>query len=110
MTARPVLVQTEAGDIDITAEVAVLYDTATNSMNWGSGFLDTDEVAKIRALAKACGFADVDYPLDRCTHCDHPPGSHYDPRAGGTRRPCRQSSWPERVPCGCADYERRVDA
>lgn len=43
-------------ETDITEAVRIAYDMVHASMDWGSGFLDADEMAQIIALAEACGF------------------------------------------------------
>lgn len=74
MTAAPPIA-TANGD-DITADLAVLYDTATGSMNWSSGFLDTDEVRSIRRIGRLMGYADVPYQHDKCATCGHDREKH----------------------------------
>ncbi len=41
---------------DITNAVQVLYDIAHSSMDWGSGFLDNEEMATVIQLAITMGF------------------------------------------------------
>lgn len=41
---------------DITEPVQVLYDLAHSSMDWGSGFLDTDEMRSVVRLAILMGW------------------------------------------------------
>lgn len=40
----------------ITADVARLYDLVVSSMDWGSGFLDTEEMHAVARLGRLCGF------------------------------------------------------
>ncbi len=47
-----------AVETDITEGVQVAYDTAHESLNWGSGFLDLDEMEAITKLGEACRFPD----------------------------------------------------
>lgn len=42
--------------VDITEGVQVAYDTAYGSMDWGSGFLDSEEMGLIAHLGEACRF------------------------------------------------------
>lgn len=44
------------GAIDITDYVAKMYDALINSMDWGSDFLDWEEVQAILLVGKAAGF------------------------------------------------------
>lgn len=66
---RAIIVGDDDREHDGTEWVRALYDAATSSMDWGSGFLDSGDVDMIRSLAAVCGFADVDYPEDVCLHC-----------------------------------------
>lgn len=43
-------------ETDVTEAVKILYDNVHASMDWGSGFLGSDEVASIAAAADVCGF------------------------------------------------------
>lgn len=58
------LVQEDGTEIEITEAVQILYDCVHASMDWGSGFLDIDEVAKIVALADVAGFAALDETVE----------------------------------------------
>lgn len=51
-----VLVRNGERETDVTEAVATLYDLLRGSMDWGSGFLDIDDVLAILALGEACGF------------------------------------------------------
>lgn len=46
----------EDNQCDITEGVQVAYDTCLASMDWGSGFLDNDEMAAIIQLGIYMGF------------------------------------------------------
>lgn len=46
--------------IDVTESVRVAYDCVRQSLDWGSGFLDTEEVDHIVRLAAACDFPDFE--------------------------------------------------
>jgi hypothetical protein len=68
---------------DITEGVQILYDLLGASMDYGSGFLDTNEVAKIRGLGMACGFKPLSpYAGDACVGCGHERQSHNTYGAG----------------------------
>lgn len=47
-------------EIDITEGVQIAYDVVVHSMDWGSGFLDTEEVDAIVNLARAARFPDFE--------------------------------------------------
>lgn len=49
--------------IDITQGVRVAYDIAFGSMDWGSGFLDLEEMDAVARLAEACQFPSFDDAL-----------------------------------------------
>lgn len=49
--------------VDITEGVQLAYDIATSSMDWGSGFLDWEEMAVMVALSRACRFSDFEEKL-----------------------------------------------
>ena len=66
-----IIVTRDGQETDITEEVKICYDTAVGSKDFGSGFLDSEEVAGLRLLASACGFAQEDYPHDKCATCGH---------------------------------------
>lgn len=52
-----IIVQHDDGtEIDVTEGVQVAYDTAYGSMDWGSGFLDLEEMEAVARLAEACRF------------------------------------------------------
>lgn len=49
--------------VTVSRETArVLYDVIVGSLDWGSGFLDSDEMRRVQELARAIG----DVPLVRC--------------------------------------------
>lgn len=62
---------------DLTDAVMDLYDIAISSMDFGSGFLSTEEVGNIRALGKAIGAKHFDYQHDKCLRCGHDLERHY---------------------------------
>lgn len=45
---------------DVTEGVQVAYDAVRSSLDWGSGFLDTEEVDAVVGLAVACRFPDFE--------------------------------------------------
>lgn len=56
-----VVVQWDDGrEIDVTEPVRVAYDCVRSSLDWGSGFLDTEEVDNIIRLSAACQFPDFE--------------------------------------------------
>jgi hypothetical protein len=68
-------------DIDVTFAVMDVYDIAVNSMDFGSGFLSTEEVGNLRALGEAIGAQRFDYQHDKCLRCGGDYGHH-----GGQKR------------------------
>ena len=54
--------------VDITRELRVMYDLVVTSMDWGSGFLDAEDMETITRLAKLCDFemddTEVDYAYE----------------------------------------------
>ncbi len=66
-----VVVERKNERIDVTHAVQDVYDIAINSMDFGSGFLSTEEVGNLRALGKAIGAERFDYQHDRCLRCGH---------------------------------------
>lgn len=74
---------TDSGDeLDITEGVKVLYDLMHESMDFGSGFLDMEEVNAARKIAYAAGWEPITYALDVCT-CGHK-YTHHQPYAGAS--------------------------
>lgn len=62
---------------DVTHAVMDVYDIAVNSMDFGSGFLSTEEVGNLRALGKAIGAQRFDYQHDKCLRCGNDYHRHY---------------------------------
>lgn len=56
---------------DITEAVQIMYDTVVASLDFGSGFLDVIEVARMREAAEVLGFAPMEYSEDVCSVCGH---------------------------------------
>lgn len=60
--------QVTAGDgemFDITRELAVMYDAIVGSMDWGSGFLDREDVEALFRVATLCGFEVGEYAVEK---------------------------------------------
>lgn len=57
---------------DVTTAVQALYDLAVGSLDFGSGFWSVEETEPVAALAKLCGFGDIDwYVNDRRKREEH---------------------------------------
>lgn len=109
-----ILYRQGAGEaFDVTDEFRTMYDAVVGSMDWGSGFLDTDEVRALQRIQRLASFppdsAD-NSDVDVCVHCGHRP--HRDSKCyhGAT------SSWQgsrltmdETTRCRCENYERKED-
>lgn len=88
-----IIVRYEDGtEFDITDGVRVLYDCTVGSMDWGSGFFDTNEVMAVRAVARSCGFEVEPYKQDQCDRCGHQRSYH----------------WPDTAPEGRCAYGSTV--
>lgn len=46
---------------EITEVVQIMYDIVVDSLDWGSGFLDGEEMERVLELAELCGFEVSDY-------------------------------------------------
>lgn len=102
------------GEVDITDGVQVIYDQLVGSMDWGSGFLSTEEVATIRAVAAVCGFEQIPYQHDRCVECSHDRGDHRphyeesvvvaDSACFYRRRDVPVTSWGRGPDCPCSGF------
>lgn len=103
-----VTVTRDGVDTDVTEAVTKLYDLMVNTMDWGSGFLDHEDVAHIRAVQVACGFEPEAYDRDECQNCGHYRTSH----RMGTDETCRDSErrvYVDGLPgwesgCGCPGF------
>jgi hypothetical protein len=98
--ARPhpdftVYVERDGAKMDVTHAVMDVYDIAINSMDFGSGFLSTEEVGNLRALGTAIGAERFDYQHDKCLRCGHDYERHY----GNPVRRCVQD-------CSCTGFIR----
>lgn len=49
---------------DITVGVQVAYDIAYHSLDWGSGFLDLEEMDAIARMGEACRFPSFEDALE----------------------------------------------
>lgn len=78
---------------DVTHAVMDVYDIAINSMDFGSGFLSTEEVGNLRTLGKAIGADRFDYQHDKCLRCGHQYNQHYK-----TKKNCRS------IKCSCTGF------
>jgi hypothetical protein len=72
-----VYLQRGSETIDVTHAVMDVYDIAVGSMDFGSGFLSTEEVGNLRALGKAIGAERFDYQHDKCLRCGDDYERHY---------------------------------
>jgi hypothetical protein len=88
-------------EADVTEAVTKLYDLMVDSMDWGSGFLDAEDVAHIRAVQDACGFEFRTYQQDKCDTCRHPRQYHRHDVPGDTH--CWQQD------CSCTAFLARWD-
>lgn len=59
--SEPKRVRTEDGQ-DVTEAVQILYDIAHSSLDWGSGFLDNEEMETVVRLAVTMGWQVPDLP------------------------------------------------
>lgn len=65
------------GDDELAFALQDVYDIAIGSMDFGSGFLSTEEVGNLRKLGQAIGAEHFDYQHDKCLRCGHEKKSHY---------------------------------
>ena len=78
----------------LAAALQDVYDTAVNSMDFGSGFLDTEEIENLRILGGAIGAEPLHY------QCDQRDG-HFVERVCPEHRNHWEKFWVEPVPCTC---------
>ena len=97
----------ERGDerIDITHCLQDVYDIAVNSMDFGSGFLSTEEVGNLRKLGHAIDAEKFDYQHDKCMFCGHEYQNHYSSYSGESKC-CDVYTTP---PCSCLTYVRNLE-
>jgi hypothetical protein len=50
------LLSKDGETLDITGELALMYDLVINSMNWGSGFFSDEDMLTLIKIGQACGF------------------------------------------------------
>lgn len=60
MAHRIIVLRDDGLEIDVTEAVQITYDCLRSSLDWGSGFLDTNETHQVILLAEAAGFADFE--------------------------------------------------
>jgi hypothetical protein len=77
-----VYVQRGPDIVDVTHAVMDVYDIAINSMDFGSGFLSTEEVGNLRTLGTAIAAERFDYQCDKCLRCGQEYSRHYGPERG----------------------------
>lgn len=65
-----------ASVIDVTDAVMDAYDVAVNCLDFGSGFLSTEEVANLRHLGKAIGAKPLHYKCDYAPEYRHHISGH----------------------------------
>lgn len=53
-------VHSDGTTVDVTAGVQALYDLVINSMDWGSGFLTSEDAEPVAEIARICGFEGVE--------------------------------------------------
>lgn len=63
--------------VDVTEAVQIVYDALIGSMDYGSGFLDTNEKRAMRRLADIAGFSPPEFEDDGCYDCGHERQWHY---------------------------------
>lgn len=59
-------------DINVTYAVMDAYDIATESLDFGSGFLSTEEVGHLRELGRAIGAPPLHYKCGSLNHYGDP--------------------------------------
>lgn len=77
MSAQIIVERDDSSYVDVTEAVQIVYDALCNSMDAGSGFLDTDEKLALHTLAKAAGFKPPEFDDDECADCKHTRGNHW---------------------------------
>lgn len=53
-------VLTDGTTVDVTEGVKTLYDLVINSLDWGSGFLTSEDATPLAQIGHLCGFERVD--------------------------------------------------
>lgn len=92
-----VYVERNTEKANVTHAVMDVYDIAVNSMDFGSGFLSTEEVGNLRILGEAIGAKRFDYQHDKCLRCgcEKRSSCHHAP---GYRPTCPPP------PCSCTGF------
>lgn len=90
---------------DITEAVISCYDRLLSSMDFGSGFLSTEEIAHLKQIGKAIGAEPFYADSDMC-HCGHTHGNHYK-HWPEPYKPINKCYWcpKEQVPNPCLDFD-----
>jgi len=72
-------------------DLQIVFDTAVHSMDFGSGFLDDEEVTALRAVAVLLGVDPLVATPDnfRCKHVGHCVPYSTDPGAAEWQRRCK---------------------
>lgn len=102
-----VYVEGPDGQVDVTHAVMDVYDIAINSMDFGSGFLSTEEVGNLRALGNAIHAERFDYQHDKCLRCAHDYERHYpsrNPACVGERISFPSRGERREEHCSCAGF------
>lgn len=60
---RIIVTHDDGTEADVTEGVQVAYDIAYGSMDWGSGFLSSEEMGLVARLAEACRFPSFEHAL-----------------------------------------------
>lgn len=97
-------------EFDITENLRVMYDAIVGSMDWGSGFLDSEEASAISRVGEVCGFELSNYDKDECANCGHVFERHG--KYGDTTGKCFEGQTgyyrnPAAVTCPCPGYARK---
>lgn len=50
--------QAKIDELDVSEHIANMYDALVNSMDWGSGFLDTETKVSVLLIGELMGFPD----------------------------------------------------
>lgn len=100
------VVRPDQDPVDVTDAVMSTYDIAVTSMDFGSGFLDTEEVGKLRELGKAIGAERFDYQHDKCLRCGHDYERHTRKLGCGT---CDPTYGQDGKPLKCPEYIRPAE-
>lgn len=101
---------------DVTEAVKIMYDTVAQSLDFGSGFLDADEVLQMERLGRLAGFEPLEYPGEKCQACGHTRDKH---RAvyRGPMRCWANAAWDDSTPesrtlvpkCPCTAFVSWMD-